>query len=286
MDCCLKDQIQKKIYESLIKPYIYICLVCLLVGCLLDSFNILTGGGKSLIVKLIKNIVGICTGGDFPRVLISHSGAMWFVYSLILIKIFVNKVSSHRHYILVLLAICFMYIGNRMPFRIDSTLVGFIFFYIGYKWKNLFLRIASIKKVWLFGICVLSAISLVLMAEYSLKVGGRQGMSINVLYFGENPWTFLVSGILGTLMVFAIAQLLVPCYHHCFRFVSNGTIIILGFHYMVMHTFVGMMRSYNPIAALLFSLFILGVCCCFIAICNRHFPALIGYRGNKEKYNI
>ena len=198
-----------------------------------------------------------------------------------------NKISSHRYYILVLLlAICFMYIGNRVPFRIDSSLVGFIFFYIGYKGKNLFLKITSLRKVWLFGICVLSAIFLVLMAEYSLKAGGRQPMSINILYFDKNPWIFLVSGIVGTLMVFAIAQLLVPCYHHFFRFISNGTIIILGFHSLVMYRFVGIVRSYNPIVALLFSLFTLGVCYCLIAICNRYFPALSGYRGNKEKYNI
>lgn len=84
---------------QLLKPYVYINVLCLILGAVISYFQ-----HEPLSVKqIIQNFIGIASGGDiFGKGYISFSGALWFCFSLVLIKLVAsvayrskyNKVSS------------------------------------------------------------------------------------------------------------------------------------------------------------------------------------------------
>lgn len=126
-----------KTKKQLIYPYVYLCLICLAFGIFLMYFR-----GMFSFGLIIRNIVGIISGGDFwGRAPISYSGPLWFCYSLILIKIFMGILNQNKRrklfvILLIIVGVGMMYLGNILPFRIDSTLVGFIFFSFGFYFKD------------------------------------------------------------------------------------------------------------------------------------------------------
>lgn len=172
-----------------------------------------------------------------------------------------------------------MYIGNRFPFRIDSSLVGYIFFSFGYFAKNFLSRIQKINIISLIGIILISAVVLCLITLYDFDPSQSGGMSINALRFGKTPCLFIVSGVAGTLFVFSISQLLSFFKCRWILLISNGTIIVLGFQQLLITLFRGHIVSENPLFAMLFSLFILLLCFIIICLSNRYFPILGGNRS-------
>lgn len=171
-----------------------------------------------------------------------------------------------------------MYIGNKLPFRIDSTLVGFIFFSFGYYCKKALMEIKEMTKIKLLFIAILSLIVLVAVCHMTLDFGQRQGLSINAVAFGRYPLLFLFSGVSGTLLVLSLSQLLKFVWCKPIKIISNGTIIILGFHHLVIMIFRGVITTFNPIFAIAFSAMVLAVCYGLIILSSKYCPTLLGNR--------
>lgn len=171
-----------------------------------------------------------------------------------------------------------LYIGNRLWFRLDSSLVGFLFFALGYKMKDLLKSIESLpvmrKVVGLLACILLCAVA----AYFNLDFSNRQGLSINACYFGKYPPLFLLSGTAGACGILFLSAL----FRHQSRFItqiSNGTIVILGFHWIVFTEILS--RIYvadTVIGAIVISMIDFIICYGLILLSQKYFPVLLGNR--------
>lgn len=220
--------------------------------------------------------MGILSGGDL--VAVAYSGPLWFVYSLAMIQVLASKIKARYIPVVIISGVVIMYFGNIFPFRIDSTLVGFIFFYFGYYFKSQLFSIKNLKGINLLLTGGIALTLLCLSALGTIDYSSNQVLSINAVSFGRRPFLFLVSGIAGSILIFCVSQLLVPLYNRFIRIVSNGTIIILGFHQLIMHFFIGYIKTYNLVFVVFFSLTVFFICYGLILYANKHFPILLGYR--------
>lgn len=268
-----------KCIQQLLKPYVYISLICILFGSVFAAFH-----GAFEWKTIAKSIIGIFTGSDFFGYGIApYSGPLWFCFSLVMIKLFMSYIYSLKNklYMLIIIVLgggMMMYIGEKLPFRIDSSLVGFIFFYIGYCFKHNFLSFSQMASVKLWTILLGSAIILYIVAFTCIDFELGKAFSINAMRFGKHPIAFFLSGVAGSLFIFSISQLLAKYTFSWMRVISNGTIIILGFHHLIMLQFRGIIVSYNPLVAVVFSFFVIFICYGIIKLCEKHFPILLGNR--------
>lgn len=171
-----------------------------------------------------------------------------------------------------------MWLGNRFWFRIDSLLVGYIFFDIGFYLKTILGKIATMnRQMTCIGIMVSLSV-LMLSALLNLDLADPQGgFSINACRFGHYPLLFIVSGISGTLSVLFLSRL-ITFRSKTILNISNGTIVILGFHWMVFIYVLKPLTINKGLAAFLISFLCLAICYVIIQLCGRYCSAILGGR--------
>lgn len=126
----------------------------------------------------------------------------------------------------------------------------------------------------LFALCVLY-----ISAYFNLNLQQRQGLSINAMYFGKYPLLFLVSGISGTAALLLLSSFLSQIKYKRFLTVSNGTIVVLGFHWTIFKlVFSWCFSSHSVLIAMVVALVDLMICYCLILVFNRYLPSVIGNR--------
>jgi cytochrome bd-type quinol oxidase subunit 2 len=161
-----------------------------------------------------------------------------------------------------------------MPFRIDSSSIGFIFFVIGYKSKCFMDKLLNYR----FLVAVISLLVLVTCAYCNLNYDSINGnLSINACQWGNSFILFVLSGIAGTLLLFLICQC-IKIKSSIIMKISNGTIIILGFHHSLYLFFRNRITSDNFYFAVFFSMFILFLCYLLVILSAKFFPILLGGR--------
>jgi fucose 4-O-acetylase-like acetyltransferase len=228
----------KRNIKQLLLPYLLINLICMSV---LLLRNCVSGGSALELSKyVLKCLWGIFTGADFGKYSgILPSGPLWFLYSLFCIKsafdIFCIIVLKHRYIVglcmvlLVLLGVILIFIkGNILPFRIDSSIIGVIFFAIGFYLRVYFIKILNFNLLFVFLISFLITFFCGYMnISYTEFQTGH--LSVNACIFGHYPYLFFVSGISGTIGIFAISKILEQFRLKIVSRISSGTIIALGF---------------------------------------------------------
>ncbi|UKK47608.1 acyltransferase family protein [Prevotella sp. E9-3] len=270
-----------KVSRQLVLPYIFICLICLVIGVFLSFCY---GHEERITFSFFRSyLLGIMSGGDFRNTSIAFSGAMWFCYSLAIIKILMSYLYMHHKFakFCLFLSFLFLLMDNLLPFRFDSTMVGFLFFYIGFYFKNFFLRIEEYKHSNKIILCILGGVSFLVLlfcTNINIDFNSSRGLSINTMYFGHYPLLFIMSGISGTIFVMILSSLFVNYKSKVILGISNGTIIVLGFHkifYIILKEYI---ETNSVWVALFISSFILSCCYVVAKICDRYFPLLTGYR--------
>lgn len=266
-----------KVNVQLLKPYLYMNVLCIVIG----SVRAAIIGDLSFRIFL-RNVLGIFTAGDFyGKAELSYSGALWFCFSLACIKLLFQKSLSMKYNIfnvvlLIIISGGVMRVGDKFPLKIDSALVGGLFFMFGYFFRDIILSINNMSKYKLLSVCAFSAITLYIAGSANVDFSHLRNISINAMWFGNNPLLFIVAGIAGTILVCSIAKLFEKTYSNTTRFIANGTIVILGFHHVVFFLFQGHITSYNPFVAAFISLVVMIICCGIIFLCKMFFPALLG----------
>lgn len=272
----------KKLWVTLVRPYILLNIICIIIGLILfNDFNFSI---------FIRNLGGIITGADFNGSFLLYSGPLWFVYSLALIKVLFGSIGSkiYINIIIGIFAMIVMYKGNILPFRLDSSLVGYVFFYIGYYCKNIIKLISNIKKIHAFVLLIFSFFLLRVVAIYNLDFNNCQCLSINAGYYGLYPILFLFSGILGTVCIFLLSRLLDFLYNDFTRFISDVCIIILSFHQIIYFIYREVINhilgnifidyGYNIFYALITAVIVFSTCCLIALVCKIYCPIVLGYR--------
>ena len=251
-------------------------------------------GGSYVVIEFINNhnpliflkfFIALISGSDFPGCALGWAGQLWFVYALFFIKILLGiGLTLKSKFLKRLLFGVFLCIGggmlfcaiNPLPFRIDCIFVGFLFVAIGFWLKNFFLSLCQNKQrafiALLVSICIL-----ILFEMFYVDNSFRQGFSINSNYFGKYPPLFILSGMVGSVMLLSISKLIFVK-HGSLIVMSNGLICYLALHrvmFDVLHRLYSVESIYGMVATSVFVFVLLYPITIFV---NKYFPFLLGFR--------
>jgi len=130
----------KKAVNTLLLPYILISIIVMSIYIFIWGFN-----DKN--VNILQFVAGIICGGDlYGKANIYPVGPIWFLYCLFFIKVIYAYVYDKKKIIFTLMLISISVIvinKNFLPFRIDSSFVGFLFFSIGFLLKKMWFRLLN-----------------------------------------------------------------------------------------------------------------------------------------------
>lgn len=272
---CDRRVFWKKLWYNLIVPMLIIATLNFTFHCirqiLQKSFNPIE------IYWFVRNVAfGMASGYD----------SLWFVYTLIVLKIiFQYSVSNKLFYSFTLVMLALAYIFNNFdhsgspfflnePNSVVDVLTASPFFALGVYVRDYRFLLNEWNQKIILGLIVVFGFILV---SFCWSYNGIVG-----LYrcdYGGNMLLFLLGGISGSIMIFAVSKLL----GHVSAFVaviSRGTIIILGFHKLFIYR-IGLFfpPSYLDVvfAALIVFLFVP-----IIIMAERYFPLMAGrYRIKK-----
>lgn len=262
----------KKAVNTLLLPYILISIIVMSIYIFIWGFN-----DKN--VNILQFVAGIICGGDlYGKANIYPVGPIWFLYCLFFIKVIYAYVYDKKKIIFTLMLISISVIvinKNFLPFRIDSSFVGFLFFSIGFLLKKMWFRLLNIKSS-LNILGLIFSIGLILAIYYTIgSLDAKQGFSINVNYYGPFPILFIVSGIIGTYLIFSVCKVLSLFKMKSVYIFSTGMIIPLGFQKIIMLA----LYEYMPtIGILTVSVITIILSYILILIFSRYMPIVIGNR--------
>lgn len=226
---------------------------------------------------------------NFPiRVLIgSHKGlgTLWFVYTLIILKILLQFAPRGR-VAQVGLLVAFPLIGvllnhyaPEIPKRCLAPInvcMAYPFFMIGFWLKRIKPFLIECRSVkFLLASCAICSLIVFVCTKLN------EGVWMYIDGCGNNIFLFLIGGMTGIALIFSVSKL-IPVLPPPIVNVSKGTIIILAFHpYLI-----PIARTYFPNPSLcdgVFSAIIVLLFVPVIMFAERHLPYLMGkYRVAKK----
>lgn len=264
-----------RVLNRLIVPYISLCTISTIIGIIIYTlrgipFNL------ALIKSQMMSIFMVSDHGYFD----CFSSAMWFCIALAWIQIFFPISGNIMRFCLAMVGMILMHIGNVLPFKIDSALVGFVFFLIGYYAKHYFWALSDLSCLKSGIILLISLCVLCTTMFLNVNFGNIQCLSVNSMYYGVYPLLFIISGIAGSILIMIISMLLnkIRILKHFVTTVSAGTIVVLAFHKLVAISLGDFITIYTLSVGLLYSIACLCICYIFILIIRKYCPAIMGYR--------
>ena len=271
-----KRQFWRKLWYNLAVPMLIMVVVNFVSACVVQLWN--GTFDWSTFYWFIRNVVfGMVAGFD----------TLWFVYTLILLKIIFQYCSSKKlFYVLTVVMLMLAYVYNhsdisRFPFFLNQpnavidVFTAFPFFALGvyardYKtFLNGWNQKTGIIQTVVIGVLIVSA-----CWHFNGNVG------LHACCYGGNMLLFLLGGVFGSLMVFMISKLLAKP-HKIVAVISRGTMIILGVHKLL----INMVRMFFPGSYLdvVFAAIIVILFVPIIVMTERYFPLMAGiYRINKK----
>lgn len=213
----------KRICKSLLLPYIATCLIYICIGVTVKMYN--TGVIPLIYVtnRLFACIIGIQDMG-------LGCGAMWFVLTLFLIKLFFSKVKGVAGALLsVTFLVLAIYVSKlNISWSVTNVLLAYPFFFIG----QMFRSYAKEKLVVEFCNCnmpvksVVFATTMILTYIISLYNGPAYMFMCG---YGASIFLFMMAAILGTIGVFSLSMIVTSYNPKSLLVMSVGTIVMLEF---------------------------------------------------------
>ena len=266
----------KKLWYNLAVPMLIMAVINFIYACVLQCLD-----GTFELKTTYWFVRNVLFG------MVSGYGVLWFVLTLAVLKIiFQYSPSKVLFNVLVMIMLALAYIYNHIdlsgyPFFLSapSTIIdvctAYPFFALGVYVQDF----KGMLNEWNNKMTLVLAFAYGLLFVWISDLNNNYVAMYRCDYGGHLLW-FLVGGIAGSMMIFAVSKLL----GHAFKpvtIISRGTIIILGFHKL----FIDLVRvffseSYFDIflAAVIVLIFIP-----LITKAERYFPLLVGkYRINKN----
>lgn len=257
--------------KSLIVPYLFINVICLFV---LLCFNADFSMQDSL-----KSLLGILIGANQGKMSVcAVTKPTWFIYTLFFLRIGLFFISSIRKvYVIAITFLCMLiaWFLNKMSllnlaiFNCFSVAPIFI---LGYVCKR---NINSIEKITKtkYGLLHIFLVFAILLFSSSLN-GYVMCYAHN---YGNNMILFYINALLGVYCLYLITTIFkynVSCRWN--QIISKGTILILGFHYLLIILFNKICHTDNLIVTMICAFLILVVFIPIIELTLKSFPWIIG----------
>ncbi len=219
-----------KLTKSLVVPYFLLSFIAML-----PSMRMCIQHPDLLCVKLLGITLGFHTLWN-----VSCNGTMWFVYSLILIKIISQLSNRYMNVVLCLLSVIFAYWYNMESHENNWAVVNAVILYPFFVIGNVCREQIKGISTWVTGHRCYSAIIVMLMFVPSLWMVRNNGM---VWVFqggtGTNLALFYINALTLSFMLFVISCI-VTIQRSWVRVISSGTIVILALHIIL----IGRMRPF------------------------------------------
>ena len=273
----------KKIWHNLIVPMLIICTINYLYVCARHFISPLDGvcpdNPLIFVAKLLLGINKSVTN-------------LWFVYTLVILKIILQYLPKRwLHCVLFAVCLATAYCINEYqlslfgkplyytPCAITSVFVSYPFYMIGYWLRNLREAFNKYHTQSVSAYIILIACALIVFyCGHNHSV-----VKLYICGYGDSIILFLLGGMAGSACVYIISKFLVRVkYAKVQNFnsvVSQGTILILGFH-MPLVRFLRRFEITSDIQAAAFSILIVLLFVPIIMLCKKYAPIVMGkYRA-------
>lgn len=259
----------RKLWFNLAVPMLLMAVMNFCYHCILMAFN-----GSFAIVDVYWFVRNLAFG------MVSGLDSLWFVYTLILLKIFYQFCHSDKLFYCftaIMLALALVYNHNdysgypfflKEPNAIIDLCTAYPFFAFGVLMRNYkdILNALNNKMV-LIAAFACGLLFVLLCGVYNGYVG---------LYgcnYGGNILLFLVGAIAGTVMIWALSKFF-GCSPKIINIISRGTIIILGFHKIMIDL---VWAFFTPsVLDVVFAILITLLFTPFIIAIENYFPLMAG----------
>ena len=269
----------KKLWYNLVIPLLLICVLNYLIG----AVKGLLSDNYTLPANPLLFLWNMSIG------LHSAVGGLWFVYTLIILKIILQF--TPRAYLHLLWFVAFAvlaYVHNhydvslfglhpsKLVWSIPDTFVSYPFFIIGYALRHWKEQISAYRpNKYTFCWIVISLLLVFLCGHH------HEYVFMVVCGYGDNFLLFLLGGMAGSAFIYFLSKLLDNLRWRFITDISIGTIIILGFHGHLVKAFRSIFSANSPLD-ILFSILIVLLFVPIIRFCQSYFPLIMGkYRVKK-----
>lgn len=164
---------------------------------------------------------------------------LWFVYSLVIVKLLFQVSSGKRDIALAMACLAGAVVYNDIlhlewRWAVSNCLLAYPFFIIGnsLRDKDILQRLVTSARQYRYG----AALAAALLIAVTYIVGTQNGQA--KLYMGQyanNIVLFAVGALTGSMAVFVLSALLDGVRLKITRVISSGTIVILVFHRELLH---------------------------------------------------
>lgn len=164
---------------------------------------------------------------------------LWFVYSLVIVKLLFQVSSGKRDIALAMACLTGAVVYNDIlhlewRWAVSNCLLAYPFFVIGnsLRDKDILQRLVTSARQYRYG----AALAAALLIAVTYIVGTQNGQA--KLYMGQyanNIVLFAVGALTGSMAVFVLSALLDGVRLKITRVISSGTIVILVFHRELLH---------------------------------------------------
>ena len=273
--------------KSLLLPYVVICSTYLI----LNSFFLYQAGDLT-VANYLRSIIYIFAGfQSCPHGI--GSSAMWFVYTLLIIKIVFYVIDDWRWLgVIAVLCLCGTMFskGHPLVWSVQNVLISFPFFYLGWLLANKeeawFNKITNGIKLNTEQFRIVTIMLVVLGLFVVYRIGEHNGLAkMYECQFGNSLGLFLTGGVLGTVVVYLISLSLDSLTFPWVKTLSVGSIVILGYQYYPIKVYGLVMMidklapyKHNGFLTLVYSFLVMWLFVFVIKVVQRHFPIILGGR--------
>ncbi|MDE5786689.1 MAG: acyltransferase family protein [Duncaniella sp.] len=272
----------KKLWYNMVIPLASLCLIIFTAEECAKIYE-----GNFSLSDIPKFLVGFIGGFHFSL------QCLWYVYTLICLKIILQYMAKGRTMnilLLIALPMAGIWLNRVFPsvfgFRIVraynaaiDTTIAYPFYIIGFylkKWKSV---ITGYRNIPVEIICF-AIFAFILI--FSVMYNGDDRVSIVRCCYGDNFILYLTGGLSGSICVLIISKFLGDTLSGFATTISRGTIIILAFHIYLIPYIKPLISDCNPFVEYLAALLLTISFVPLIMLISRYAPFLIGNRGNKS----
>lgn len=212
---------------------------------------------------------------------------MWFLVSILLIRIICSfiKENGYVYLMLIMIAVGF-FVWKIAPYDHDylqvcTTAMCFPFFLMGTILKRFdgFCLLDKIKPFVRYLLMVVFFVFLVQVIRYNGYANIFRCMT------GKNALLYYGVGILFSYMaLYLISKIFTKSWSVALT-ISSGTVLILGLHRILLNGIIYTLPK-KTIIAVLVALVVMLICWPLIIMAQKYFPAIVGGRGVKEERQV
>lgn len=273
--------------NGLVVPYCVVCFSYLFV----NSGFLYLEGNLSLL-NILRSIAYMLAGfQSCPNGI--GAVAMWFVYTLLIIKVIFGLVKDWRILgVFSILCLIGTYLchNHSLYWSVQNILISFPFYYVGWLYANynrpLFLRLTASIKECIFDHTIIAVLFVILGFVILYVIGEVNGFArMYACDYGNHFGLFVIGGLLGSFIIYVISIRLENYYPSWVKTISIGCIVILAYQFIPIKVYGGLMLfkmihpfKNNDILTLIVALLIMWMSVVAIKYVQRYCPLILGGR--------